>query len=168
MQQTILALGALMIIMITAISHQRSAIMIQEMAYVRELENAALDVAKIRTESLLNQTTFDELWIGEAHLPNSTTLLTTTASFGPDPGDTAFDDIDDAHNFTERYTHSIGDDTYDFLINYAVAYVDSMGNATYDRTFAKQITANVASVDTIGVRVAKANYSKTTIISEDL
>lgn len=170
MQQTILALGALMIIMITALNHQKSVIMIQEISYIREIETAALDVAKFRIESILNDTVFDETRLGETTLPTDATTLTSTASFGLEPGETVRNDLDDYHNFTETgVQHTIGDNTYRFDISYSVAYVNSTtGDTTSTQTFAKIIMADVVSNDTVGTRVARATWSKTTIVSDDL
>ena len=71
MQQTILALGALMIIMMTALNHQRSIIMIQEVSYAREMESAALDLAKLKIEEKLIETEFDAAWMGSTVFPTS-------------------------------------------------------------------------------------------------
>lgn len=172
MQQTILALGALMIIMMTALNHQRSIIMIQEVSYVREMESAALDLAKLKIEEKLIETEFDELWMGQTVFPSSPNDLTPAASFGLDGTEPvgAFNDIDDYHNFTElNQLHAIGADTFRFNVSYSVYYIDTVtGDTTSTRTYAKQLTADVVSVDTLGTRVAKATFSKTTIISEDV
>lgn len=171
MQQTILALGALMIIMVTALNHQRSILMIQEVSYVREMEGAALDLAKKKTEEKLIETEFDEQWLGSTVFPSGPNLLTPTNSFGPD-GEAVgtYDDIDDYHNFSElNELHSIGADTFRFNVNYQVSYIDIVtGDTTSAQTFAKQLTTNVVSVDSVGNRVARVFYSKTTIISEDI
>lgn len=169
MQQTILALGALMIIMITALNHQRSVLMIQEASYVRELESAALDLAKQRIERRLIETQFDEQWLNLAYMPASPNVLTPSANFGIDAGDTLRDDIDDFHNVTESVNHVVGADTFRFNVSYAISYIDTAtGDTTSAQTFAKQITANVVSADTLGTRIARASFSKTTIISEDI
>ncbi len=170
MQQTILALGALMIIMITALNHQKSVILIQEVTYIREIETAALDVAKFRIEAILNDTGFDETRIGETTLPTDPSTLTASSDFGLEPGNTVRNDVDDYHNVTETgVSHTVGDNTYNFNISYSVAYVNSTtGDTTSTKTFAKLITADVVSADTIGTRVAKATWSKTTIVSDDL
>ncbi len=172
MQQTILALGALMIILVTALNHQKSVIMIQEASYVREIESAALDLAKLTIEENLIQTEFDQNWLGEVVFPSSPTELTSANTFGPDSGETnktLFNDVDDFHNFSETRTHSIGSDIFNFNVSYEVSYINTTtGDTTSAQTYAKQLTAHVISTDSIGFRVARASYSKTTIISEDI
>ncbi len=169
MQQTILALGALMIIMITALNHQRSVLMIQEASYVRELESAALDLAKQRIERRLIETQFDEQWLNQVVMPSSPTILTSSANFGLDGGDGTPDDIDDFHNLSELVNHPIGADTFRFNVTYRISYINTTtGDTTSAQTFAKQITADVVSADTLGARTARATFSKTTIISEDI
>lgn len=169
MQQTILALGALMIIMITALNHQRSVLMIQEASYVREMETAALDLAKQRIERRLIETQFDEQWLNELVMPSNPSILTSPANFGIDGDDTVPDDIDDYHNFTELVNHAVGADTFRFSVTYSISYLDTAtGDTTSAQTFAKQITADVVSADTLGIRTARATFSKTTIISEDI
>ena len=168
MQQTILALGALMIIMITALNHQRSVLMIQEASYVRELEGIALDLAKQRIERRLFETQFDEQWLNQADLPASPNVLTAAADLGRDAGDVGRDDIDDFHNVTERVNHVVGADTFQFNVSYSISYIDTAtGDTTSTPSFAKQITASVVSADTLGTRIARASFSKTTIISND-
>ena len=173
MQQTILALGALMIIMTTAINFQRSIIMIQEVTYVREMESAALDISKFRIETIFNDTGFDENWNSETVLPSSTGVMTPSSNFGPDAGEATmadFDDVDDFHGFTElNVLHAIGQDTFRFNIDYFVSYIDPIsGDTTSASTYAKQLTASVVSADSIGARVARAIFSQTTIVSEDV
>ena len=169
MQQTILAIGALMIIMITALNHQRSIIVIQEASYLREMENAALDLAKLKIEEKLIETQFDEQWLGNAVFPQNPSILTPTSNFGLDGTETP-DDVDDFHGLTEfDWPHSIGADTFRFNISYSVSYIDTAtGKVTTAQTYAKQLTANVVSVDSLGLRNAVASFSKTTIISEDI
>lgn len=168
MQQTILALGALMIIMLTAISHQRSAIMIQEMSYVRELENAALSAAKTRADSIFISTAFDERWVGREHIPDRPDRLTPSNQFGIDSGDTFRDDLDDYNNLTVSYSHVIAQDTFRFIMNHSVTYIDDDGDPSNQFSFTKQIITEAVSVDTIGVRVPRASYQKTILISETL
>lgn len=169
MQQTILAIGALMIIMITALNHQRSIIMIQEVSYIREMENAALDLAKLKIEEKLIETQFDEQWLNRSVFPSSPNDLTPSSSFGLDGTETP-DDIDDFHGLTEfDWPHSIGADTFRFNISYSVSYINTTtGETTSTPTYAKQLTANVVSTDSLGLRFAQASYSKTSIISEDI
>ena len=172
MQQTILALGALMIIMMTALNHQRSIIMIQEVSYAREMESAALDLAKLKIEEKLIETEFDAAWMGSTVFPSSPSVLTASNAFGLEgtEGVGVYDDIDDYHNVTEfNWPHSIGADTFRFNITYSVSYIDTNTGATTNvPTYAKQLTADVVSADSVGSRTARATFSKTTIISEDI
>lgn len=135
------------------------------------MESAALDLAKKKTEEKLIETEFDEQWLNSTIFPSSPSELTPTNGFGMDGDDAGlFDDIDDYHNTTElNELHSIGADTFRFNINYQVSYVNIVtGDTTSTQTYAKQLTTNVVSADSIGNRVARVFYSKTTIISEDI
>ena len=178
MQQSILALGALLIIMMTAINHQRSNFLIQEASYVRELESAAADLAKMRLETILNQVAFDENSVGITTLPGAPTGM--SVGLGPeggetgpgpsDPGVGTFDDVDDFNNYQQLYNHGISADTFRFQIDFTVRYVDPLnpGSTPAGPTFAKEITALVVSRDSIGTRGARVMFSKTTTIADDL
>ena len=181
MQQSILALGALLIIMMTAINHQRSTIILQETAYLRELENAAADLAEMRLEMILNLTTFDEDTtpaVNFTTLPADVTGLSST--FGPDESSEigpvlsenhvgTFDDLDDFHNYQQTFWHTIGADSFLFLIDYQVQYVDpTNGGMSTSRTFAKELITTVTSQDSVGMRVARVSFSKTASIHDFL
>ena len=178
MQQSILALGALLIVMMTAINHQRSTFLIQEVSYVREVESAAADLAEARLESILNQAVFDENTVGMTTLPSDASGMTATlgneaGEVGPGPSDESiglFNDIDDFHLYTQTFRHGISSDTFNFQINYSVRYVDPTNPdvAAGGPTFAKEITALVVSQDTIGSRIARVNFSKTATIADGL
>ena len=178
MQQSILALGALLIIMMTAINHQRSTLLVQEASYIREMENAAADLAEMRIESILNLASFDESTAGGiTSLPGNTNSLSNT--LGPESGEAGpsdsqntlgtFDDIDDFHGFQQSYWHTLGADSFRFVISYSVQYVNpSTGAAAGAPSFAKELSANVVSLEQIGPRSAQVTFSKLASISDDL
>lgn len=180
MQQTILALGALLIIMMTAINHQRSTFLIQEASYVREIESAAEDLAKKRLETLLNTRRFDESTPASfTSLPSNTNGMTAAGSLGPEGGESGpvnpldedfgtFDDVDDVNNFQHTVWHTISADTFRFQVSYQVQYLDATNNPSANATFAKEITAFVVSQDTIGARVARFSTSKTAMIADNM
>ncbi len=180
MQQTILALGALLIIMMTAINHQRSTFLIQQNAFVREIESAAEDVVKKRLETLLNSEAFDESTTGGiVSLPSNTAGLAASGSLGPDAGETgptqpldqgfgSFDDVDDVHNYQHVVWHTISADTFRFQITYSVQYLDPSNNPSLVPTFAKEISATAVSQDSVGTRVARFTTSRTAMIADKL
>lgn len=180
MQQTILALGALLIIMMTAINHQRSTFLIQKNAYVREIESAAEDVVKKRLEILLNSRSFDESTTGGIiSLPSNTSGLTAAGSLGNEAGEVGptlpldedfgtFNDVDDVHNYQHTVWHVISTDTFRFQLSYSVQYLDASNNPSMSPTFAKEISATAVSQDTVGAHVAQFTASRTAMIADDM
>ncbi len=171
MQQTILTLGALMIITMTSVNQQRSNFMIMESTYLREFESAAYDYANKRIESITNSYAYDESVAGDPDAEVDLATLTAAASFGKDAGEAdedSFDDLDDFHDLEEEIRHGLSADSFNSVVTYTIRYVDPSNPSAVSASasMAKEITVNVASADTIGVKVAKYSKSKITLASD--
>ncbi|MEZ4700063.1 MAG: hypothetical protein R2834_07015 [Rhodothermales bacterium] len=165
MQQTLLALGALLIITTIAMNQQRSIFMLQRTAHVRELEAAASDYAQRRL-SELSSYAFDEARLGMSTLITDVVDLTSSGSFGVESGETAgdistFDDIDDFHGYVDStVVHTLSNETYRLRASYSVQYVDA-SNPTGTpgpgvKTLMKRLIITVESREEIaggGVRI---------------
>ncbi|MDZ4701575.1 MAG: hypothetical protein SH809_17825 [Rhodothermales bacterium] len=129
MQQTLLALGALLIVTTISMNQQRSIFMLQRTAYLRELEAAASDYAQLRLSEVASFA-FDEARVGMATLNTDFADLTSSGAFGVESGETAgapatFDDIDDFHGLVDStITHTLSNETYPLRASYTVQYVD--------------------------------------------
>lgn len=170
MQQTLLTLGALMIITMTSINQQRSNFIAVEGAYIREQENAAVDYATLRIENILNSLTYDEAMTDGSEPELGT--LTLYGSFGPDAGENQesdYDDLDDYHGFSESISHALSADTFRFQVDYSVRYVDpsNPSQPTSASSMAKELTVSVVSRDSIGHRVARYEGAKITLASDN-
>ncbi len=171
MQQTLMTLGALMIITMTSVNQQRSNFMMIEGTYIREQENAASDYVTMRLENLVNSMAYDESVVGSSD-PIDVNTLTAKQTLGPDAGETKlaqYDDIDDFNGFTETISHALSADTFRFDVIYSVEYINSSNpTATASSpTLTKELTIEVASQDTIGYRVARYSGSKLVIGVQD-
>jgi hypothetical protein len=139
MNQTLLALGALLIITTIAMNQQRSILLLQRTAHVREMEAAAKDYAKFRM-SQLTSFAFDEARLGMTTLNTDTGDLTDSGSFGVEAGETAgspgtFDDIDDFHGYVDStVTHTLSNETYRLRATYEVQYIDPSNPSTVPGT----------------------------------
>ncbi|MEM8484157.1 MAG: hypothetical protein AAF564_01350 [Bacteroidota bacterium] len=165
MQQTLMTLGALMIITMVSVNQQRANYIAVEGIYVREQESAALDYASLRLENIENSYAYDEATTDGSEPDLGT--MSDGNSFGPDTGENNeadFDDVDDYHNFTESISHAISTDTFRFDVTYSLRYINpaAPSQQTASPTMAKELTVAVVSQDTIGFRVAK--YTGTKII----
>ena len=145
--------------------------MILEGAYIREFESAAYDYATKRMESISNAMAYDESVAGDPDAVAEVSSLTPSSSFGKDAGESneiTFDDLDDFHGLEENVRHGLSADTFNFVVTYSVRYVDpsNPSTATASSTLAKELTVNVASADTIGVKVAKYIGTKITLASD--
>lgn len=171
MQQTLLTLGALMIITMISVSQQRTNYMVVEGIYVREQESAAYDYAAMRLEHITSKLTYDES-MSDGETDPDLSILSAVAAFGPESGESDsddFDDIDDYHGFTETIKHVLSADTFNFDVSYSVRYVDPSNPEvpTTSPTFAKELTVDVVSRDTIGMRVASYSGTKIKVASKD-
>lgn len=168
MQQTILAIGALLIIMTTAMLYQRSSMLTHELAYIRQIEIAAEDAARMRLEGL-STLAYDESTVGATTTPTDLSILTPAASFGPEFTDVIPNDVDDYHGFTDTLLHVVSQDTFPFIIAYSVQYVDVITkNPTTSPTEAKELTANITSLTPIGSRQVNGVFSVLTVWSDNI
>ena len=171
MQQSILALGALMIITMLSVQQQRSSFMVLEGMFLRELENAAADYAKKRTEEILDSVSFDESRVSSSELDTDVATLTAAAGFGPDVNEddvASYDDLDDYHTYQETVTHVLSADTFRFNVSYDVRYVnpDNPSSTALTPTLAKEFSILVLSTDSIGTQAAQYRMSKTVVVSD--
>ena len=172
-QQTMLALGALLILTTLTLNQQKSIFLVQRGAYVREIESAATDYAKIRLHQITEGLAFDEARIGMSVIDTGTNDLTLPLSLGTEGVEDAtdkltFDDIDDYNGFSETEAHTLSNETYFLRADYTVKYVNPVTADTSSaaRTLAKQVIINVASVDSVGSATARVSFKKTVAISD--
>lgn len=169
--QTMLAMGALLILSTLSINQQKSIFLLQQGAHVRELESAAADWAKVRLHQIADGEAFDETRLSMTVLDTGTGDLTAPAALGADAGESVvgdFDDIDDYDGFVEDVTHTLSNETYALRATYTVRYVDPLTADTSSaaRTLAKQIIADVVSRDSVGYATAQVTFKKTVTISD--
>ena len=131
MHQTMLAMGALLILVTLTLNQQRAAFLVQKNAYLRELESAAADHARMRLHEI-TEMDFDEARVGMTTLNTNTNDLTPSLNLGPDPGETPanFDDIDDFHNLVDTTSRTLNDELFTFRSTYTVRYVEPDGDVT--------------------------------------
>jgi hypothetical protein len=172
MQQTMLALGALLILVTLSLNQQRSVFIVQRSAYIREMESAAADFARMRLHEITEKD-FDENRVGMTSLNTGTTDLTPFASFGIEAGenpaaDSTFDDIDDYHAFTDTTDHVLNNETFRLISTYSVQYVNP-GDGTISMTgptLAKEFTVDVSTLDSVGAARARVIFQKVIAISD--
>ena len=170
MQETLLALGALMIIMLIAVNQQRSTIHIHEQVYIREVSQARDDFAVRLLEGISNEMSFDELTMALTDIPTNVSSLSDL--LGPDSGETVdstFDDIDDFDAYRDTFIHVISADTFFFDVTFSVTYIDDDNTITASKTFAKEISALVTPLQDFGRNGNSLDgvFSKTKVIYED-
>ncbi len=171
MQQTLLALGALLILVTLSLNQQRSAFLVQRSAYLREMESAAADYARMRLHEITEKE-FDENRVGMSVLNTGTTDLTPFASFGVDGGEDpldplTFNDIDDFHAFTDTTDHVLNNETFVVRSTYSVQYVvPDDGTISGAPTLAKEFTVDVETLDSIGEARARVRFQKVIAISD--
>ena len=169
--QTLLAMGALLILSTLSINQQKSIFLLQKGAYIRELESAAADWAKVRLHEIAEAEAFDEARLSMTVLDPGISDLTLPSSLGKDAGEVGvadFDDIDDYDGYVEDFTHTLSNETYALRAIYTVRYIDPLtaDTSSVSQTLAKQIIANVVSRDSIGHSTARVTFKKTVTISD--
>ena len=172
-QQTMLAMGALLILSTLTVNQQKSIFFMQQGAYVREMESAAADYAKKRLHEITSSAGFDEARLTMTIIDTDTTDLTLPLSIGTDGGEnpndaSTFDDVDDFDGFSEDVTHTLSDETYALRATYTVRYLhpvtaDTTSNA---RGLAKQVIADVVTRDSVGYAAARVTFKKTVALSD--
>lgn len=172
MQQTMLALGALLILVTLTLNQQRSAFLLQKNAYLREMESAAADFAKKRLHEISIKD-FDEARTGMDILDPGVTDLTTYADFGTDPGENVYneltlDDIDDFHNHVDTTAHQLNNEEFQIRASYSVQYVEPDGTSTQTTapTVAKQVTVDAVTLDSAGAARAHVRFQKVIVVSD--
>lgn len=171
MQETVLALGALMIIMLIAMNQQRSTIRMHEQVYVREISQARDDFANLLLEGIVNEKNFDEATLTLTSIPtvpDSFSLVLGPESIYEDSFAT-FDDIDDFHAFRDTFQHIISADTFSFDVSFTVNYITDADSVTSVRTFTKEITAQIDPLHNLGLyaNALRGRFSKTKAVFED-
>ena len=169
--QTMLAMGAMLILSTLSINQQKSIFLLQQGAQVRELESAAADWAKVRLHEIAEGEAFDEARLSMTVLDPDTGDLTAPTLLGSDSGESnaaLFDDIDDYDGYVEDFTHTLSNETYALRATYIVRYVDPITADTTSaaQTLAKQIIAHVVSRDSVGHKSAQVTFKKTVAISD--
>ncbi|MEM8488368.1 MAG: hypothetical protein AAF564_22655 [Bacteroidota bacterium] len=174
MQQTMLAMGALLILVTLSMNQQRSAFLVQKSAYLREMESAAADFAKVRLHEVTEQAFFDEARVNMAILDTGVSDLTPPASFGTDPSEDAtniadFDDLDDFEGFVDTTMHQLNLEQFQIRSEFSVRYVQaSDGKGVTFPTLAKEVQIEATVLDRIGEAQAVVRLQKMVVITDYL
>ena len=164
-----LAMGALLILVTLTMNQQRAAFLVQKKAYLRELESAAADHARMRLHEITEKE-FDEARVGMTTLNTNTIDLTPALSLGPDDAGevnfVTFNDIDDFHLHVDTMQRSLNDEIFTFRSTYSVRYVEPNGDSTMTPTLAKEFTINVESLDSFGDARARVRFQKVIAVSD--
>ncbi len=114
-----LSLGALLILVTLTLNQQRSAFLVQKNAYLREMETAAADFARVRLHEV-TELDFDEARVGMTILDTNLSDLTPIAGFGADGGEVTPDDLDDLHEVTDTTSHFLNNEQFQIKATYSV------------------------------------------------
>ncbi|MEO0556580.1 MAG: hypothetical protein AAF170_00210 [Bacteroidota bacterium] len=147
MQQTILALAALLAFSIYMLTRHNVEAEFERVAITAEMELAATDIATQRLSEVLANA-FDEVDIGREGTRSSAAGLSTIGTADPDePDEGAFDDIDDYHTVTTSVTRPWEGEDLAFTDSVSVRYVDPANpDSTLSagvQTIAKEVTITV-------------------------
>lgn len=124
MQQTLLAIVAILVFSFFALNQHRAQAGVERTAIGSEIEALAADVARARLVEL-TALTYDEADVGRSDLRNNTSGLSTT--LGPDDGELSaavYDDLDDFTGQIESRTATWEGTDVPFTIAIFVRYVD--------------------------------------------
>ncbi len=148
MQQTILALAAILAFSTYALTRHRADQEVELHAMGAEAELAAADIARTRMAQL-ERYAFDEDDVDRTGVRQSA----PTSGIGPDLGEVApiaFDDVDDWDDYTETVPYALGVDSLHFTIAVHVQYVvpNAPSTSSATPTLAKEV---VVRVDELGV-----------------
>ncbi|MEM6326756.1 MAG: hypothetical protein AAF791_06505 [Bacteroidota bacterium] len=148
MQQTILALAAILIFSLFALSRHESDAGRERIAITTEVETAAAGIARERVHTILSRS-FDEADIGREGARTRTAGLTPTSSFGGDMGETGeatWDDVDDFHGDTRTETVQWNGRPLEFESTVSVSYFNpATSTRTTGQALAKEITVTVTA-----------------------
>ena len=151
MPQTILAFGALILVMLFALNQQRSSIEHSRDMVSTELEVMANARAK-EIMQLIGSKPFDariaDGTIGPQADDDDKLLLTAPAEFG---NNNSFDDCEDIDDFNRMRSDTLyfemqDDVGFDFLVNAHVNYVNADGSVSPTQTWIKEVTLTVDAV----------------------
>jgi hypothetical protein len=147
MPQTLLSLCATLVFSIVALNQNRHGSSLERAAVGREVERAALTLARERLGAALGHA-FDEADVGQAALRTSTLGLTAPAALGPDAGEAspaAYDDVDDFDGLTAVAAVEVDGGAVDFDVTVAVRYVEpgAPETAAAAAALAKEVTVTV-------------------------
>ena len=150
MQQTILALAAILAFSVFALNQHSTRAGVERTAIGSEIELAATDLARTRLANL-TRFAFDEADTARDELRTDTDGLSTT--LGPDTGEidvALFDDIDDYHAYSEVVTTTWDGRPLQFVVTIAARYVnpDNASEGVSATTLAKELTVTVEEVTT--------------------
>ena len=166
-----LAMGALLILVTLSLNQQRSAFLVQKNAYLREMESAAADFAKVRLHEI-TQRDFDESRVNMTILDTGLSDLTPLASFGyeggEDPADwTTLDDLDDFDGLVDTTAHALNNEQFTIKGEYSVRYVKAVdGDSSSVPTLAKEIQIQATALDGIGQAQAVVRFQKMVVITD--
>ncbi|HEX8384694.1 MAG TPA: hypothetical protein VF576_00840 [Rubricoccaceae bacterium] len=147
MQQTLLALCAVLVFSIYALNQHRDDAAFERSAVTSESEGAAAEVARGRIAAA-ERLAFDEQDIGRTGIR----LTPSTSAIGPDGDETEaalFDDLDDLNGLVEERSAQAGDGLLRFTVTYAVRYVaPATLAAAATPTLAKEVHVRAVEVTT--------------------
>ncbi|NND71640.1 MAG: hypothetical protein HKN43_08675 [Rhodothermales bacterium] len=148
MPQTLIALGALVLVMLFSMSQQRSSIQHSQNMVSAELEVMANASAKEMMQ-LIGSKPFDariaDGTIAVQASDDATDLLTAPAQFGYN---NSFDDCEDIDDFNRMAPDTLyfdvnGDVGFEFIVDVEVNYVNSEGEVSSTPTWIKEVTLTV-------------------------
>lgn len=147
MQQTLLALAALVAFSIWALTRNQDDSELEQRMLTTEVESAAAEAAVARMGEI-TRLSFDEADVGRTGARTGTTGLTAPGGFGPDGmmegSEPGFDDVDDFHGSTRSFKMLWDADSLAFTERVEVSYYDApTEQAVSARRLAKQITVEV-------------------------
>ncbi len=147
MQQTILALAAILIFSLYTLSRHEADAGNERISITSEVQRAATGLARARLHEVARRA-FDEADVGRDGFRSSTSTLTPRSAFGADLGETdesSYDDLDDFHGQPSRpVTATRNGQTLAFRDSVSVRYLDPANPASSpERSLAKEITVFV-------------------------
>lgn len=164
MQQTILALAALLAFSIYMLTRHNVEAEFERVAITAEMELAATDIATQRLSEVLANA-FDEADIGREGTRSTTDGLSVIGTADADElTEAAFDDVDDYHTVSRAVTRPWHTDTLVFTDSVSVRYVNP---ANLSDTLAANTTA-LAKEITITVFAAPVGFIGTPGIGAQL
>lgn len=148
MQQTILALAAVLVFSLYALSRHGADASRERLAITAEVETAAVGIARERLHEITTRS-YDEADIGRDGARTSTSGLTSPSNFGRDTGESSepsFDDIDDFHGRTRPDTVRWNNRDLVFRDSVSIRYVvPETAAPSSSATLAKEITVTVTA-----------------------